>query len=44
MTGIDVEPATVHVEIPRLPNLESKTVPVNPIVAGTPGAGFRVAG
>ena len=31
----------VHVEIPVYENLENKTVPVNPIVTGTPGAGFR---
>ena len=43
VTGVDVEPATVHVTIPVYTNKESRTVPINPIVTGTPGAGFRIA-
>jgi YbbR domain-containing protein len=42
VTGIELDPSMVHVEIPVYQNLENKTVPVNPIVTGTPGAGFRV--
>lgn len=42
VAGVELDPATVHVEIPVYQNLENKTVPVNPIVNGTPGAGFRV--
>ena len=43
VTGVDVEPATVHVEIPLLTNKESRTLPVSPVVAGTPAPGFRIA-
>jgi len=43
VTGVDVEPRTVHVEIPLFTNKESRTVPVNPVVTGTPAPGFRVA-
>jgi YbbR domain-containing protein len=42
VTGVELNPPTVHVEIPVYQNLDNKTVPVNPIVTGTPGAGFRV--
>ena len=42
VTGVELDPSSVHVEIPVDQHLESKTVPVNPIVTGTPGAGFRV--
>ena len=30
----------VHLEIPVFENLENRTVPVNPVVTGTPGAGL----
>jgi YbbR domain-containing protein len=43
VTGVDLEPATVHVTIPVYTNKETRTIPVNPIVTGTPGAGFRIA-
>ena len=44
VTGVDVEPRTVHVQIPlSTTNKESRTLPVNPVVTGTPGAGFRIA-
>jgi len=42
VTGVKLEPTTVHVQIPVYENLQNKTVPVNPIVTGTPAAGFRV--
>jgi YbbR domain-containing protein len=43
VTGVDLEPPTVHVTIPVYTNRETRTVPVNPIVNGTPAAGFRIA-
>jgi YbbR domain-containing protein len=42
VAGVELEPATVNVKIPVYKNLQNKTVPVNPIVTGTPAAGFRV--
>ena len=36
-------PRLVHLEIPVFENLENRTVPVNPVVTGTPGAGFRIS-
>jgi YbbR domain-containing protein len=42
VAGVELEPALVHVQIPVYQNLDNKTVPVNPIVTGTPAAGFRV--
>jgi hypothetical protein len=44
VTGIDVEPATVHVQIPLFTDKESRTLPVNPVIAGSPAPGFRIAG
>ncbi len=43
VTGVDLEPAVVHVTIPVYKDLKNRTVPVNPITTGTPSAGFRVA-
>lgn len=40
---VDVEPTTTHVTIPVFSNRETRTLPVNPIVAGEPAAGFEVA-
>lgn len=42
VTGVNVDPALVHVTIPVYTNLQNRTLPVNPIVTGTPAAGFRV--
>jgi YbbR domain-containing protein len=42
VTGVVLNPTTVHVQIPVYQNLQNKSVPVNPIVTGTPAAGFRV--
>jgi YbbR domain-containing protein len=42
VTGVDLDPPLVHVTIPVYTNLESRTLPVNPIVTGTPAAGFRI--
>ncbi len=43
VTGVDVEPRTVHVRIPLFTNKESRTLPVNPTVTGAPAPGFRIA-
>jgi YbbR domain-containing protein len=43
VSSVDVDPALVNVQVPVYENLSNRTVPVNPIVTGTPGAGFRVA-
>lgn len=43
VTGVDIAPRTVHVTIPIFTNKESRTLPVNPMVTGTPAAGFRIA-
>jgi YbbR domain-containing protein len=42
VTGIDVEPATVHVQIPLFTDKDSRTLPVNPVISGTPAPGFRI--
>ncbi len=43
ITGVNIEPRTVHVTIPIYTNKQSRTLPINPIVTGTPAAGFRIA-
>jgi YbbR domain-containing protein len=43
VTGVDLAPPLVHVEVPVYTNLSNRTVPVNPVVTGVPAAGFRVA-
>lgn len=43
VTRVDLEPRTVHVTIPLFTNKESRTLPVNPVVTGTPAPGFRIA-
>ncbi len=40
---VDIEPSSVHVKIVVGSGLQNKTVPVNPIVTGTPAPGFEVA-
>jgi YbbR domain-containing protein len=42
VTGVNLTPSVVHVKIPVYTNLENRTLPVNPIVTGTPAAGFRI--
>ncbi len=42
VTPIDVEPATVQVKIRVGSTAESKTLPINPVVVGTPAAGYDV--
>jgi YbbR domain-containing protein len=43
VAGVDLDPVLVHLAIPVYTNLENRTLPVNPIVTGTPAAGFRIA-
>jgi YbbR domain-containing protein len=43
VSGVDMNPTLVNVQVPIYTNLQNRTVPVNPIVTGTPGAGFRIA-
>ena len=43
VTGVDVDPRTVLVQIPLYTNKETRTLPVNPVVTGSPAPGFRVA-
>ncbi len=40
---VDVEPSSVHVRIAVGSGLRSKSLPVNPIVTGTPAVGYQVA-
>ena len=39
---VNIEPSTVRVKISVGSGLQSKTLPVNPIVTGTPATGFQV--
>jgi len=41
---IEVSPATARVTIPVFTDRDSKSVPVTPVVTGTPAAGFEIAG
>lgn len=43
LTGLDVNPDTVRVTIPVYVDRQSRTVPVNPVINGTPAPGFRIA-
>jgi YbbR domain-containing protein len=39
---VNVEPSSVHVKISVGSGLKSKTLPINPVVAGTPAVGFEI--
>ena len=39
---VNVDPATAHVVIPVFSNLQSKQLPVDPQVTGSPAAGFEI--
>ena len=43
MTNVDLDPGLVNIKVPVYENLQNRTVPVNPTVTGTPGAGFRIS-
>src|ERR1700675_3233892 len=40
---IDVAPSTARVTIPVFSNLQTRSLPVNPVLSGVPAAGFEVA-
>ncbi len=42
MTPVDLEPSSVRVQIRVGSQLESKALPVNPAVVGTPAAGYEI--
>lgn len=39
---VDVQPSSVHVQIAVGSGLQTKTLPVHPVVTGTPAAGFEI--
>jgi YbbR domain-containing protein len=41
---IDVTPSTARVTIPVFSNRQTRSLPLNPILTGTPAAGFEIAG
>ncbi|MBI3750496.1 MAG: hypothetical protein HY263_02410, partial [Chloroflexi bacterium] len=43
LSPVDVTPTSVQVKIAVFTDRRTKTLPVNPVVAGTPAAGFEVA-
>lgn len=43
VSPVNVEPRTARVQIPVFQNRRSRTVPVRPVITGTPAAGFEVA-
>lgn len=43
MGPVDLRPSSVHVKIAVGSGLQSKTLPVNPVIAGTPAVGYQVA-
>lgn len=43
VTPIDVSPASVHVRVPVFTDRRTRTIPVSPVIIGTPAAGFEVA-
>lgn len=43
LDNVDVTPASVQVKIAVFTDRRTKSVPVNPVVTGTPAAGFEVA-
>jgi YbbR domain-containing protein len=42
VTPVEVNPATAHVRIAVFRNLESRPLPVTPVVTGQPAAGYRL--
>ena len=42
LSPLDVTPATARVTIPVFSDRQSRTLPINPIVTGTPAAGFEI--
>jgi YbbR domain-containing protein len=44
LTPVDVNPPTAHVTIAVFSDLESRPLPVTPVLSGTPAAGYEVVG
>jgi YbbR domain-containing protein len=44
VTGVELLPRTIHVTIPLFTNKQSRSVPVNAVLTGTPAPGFKVSG
>jgi YbbR domain-containing protein len=42
LSPVRVDPPTVHITIPVFSNAQTKTLPVNPIVVGTPPTGYAI--
>jgi YbbR domain-containing protein len=43
LSPVDIEPTSVRVRVPVFTDRRTRTVPVSPVVVGTPAAGFEVA-
>jgi YbbR domain-containing protein len=43
LSPLDISPPTARVTIPVFSDLQSRTLPVNAVITGTPAAGFEVA-
>lgn len=43
LTPVDVVPATVRVRLPIFTNRQTRSLPIRPVVVGTPALGFEVA-
>ncbi len=43
LSPVDVEPTTTRVRLPIFTDRQTKTLPIRPVVAGSPAAGFEVA-
>ena len=43
LTPIEIDPARVRVQVPVFTDRRSKTLPVSPVVVGSPAAGFELA-
>ena len=43
LTPVDIVPATVRVRLPIFTNRQTRSLPVRPVVVGTPAVGFEVA-
>lgn len=43
VSPVDVSPRTVHVKIPVFTDRQTRTVPLTPVLSGSPAAGFAIA-
>ena len=44
LTPVDVDPVATQVHLPIFNDRQTKTLPIHPVVVGSPAAGFEVAG